>query len=282
MHMPEGQAACHINGLQARPLLNSATVPSAAAAAAAAPTASLTAIGTYQVTWQASDPCQDGYQLAPAGACTRLPADVMGACAKLLQGAQQMALKSASARQGSGLILGTKGTRPTLGPVLSTQLSKQLLLGTGLASLMRTIAMENLNLNLNAMDVSPLQRNVTKDMAIIASSKANPADVGLNNGVYGASSEASVHHLAVLDSCSHAASAKAAAVAGNATNGFPQEAGFQLVPIPRGALDSIRPAALDISEAKDGCHLMQVQATGLNFRDVLNCLGAYPGDPGRG
>ena len=281
MRMPEGQAACHISGLQARSLLQSATVPSSAAAA---PTASLPAIGTYQVTWQASDRCQDGNQFAPARAPTRLPADVMGACAKLLQSAQQMALSSASIRQESGLTLGTRGARPTLGPVLSRQLSKQLLMASGLASLMRTIALENLNLNLNAMDVSPLQHSVLKDMAIIASSRTNSASGGpkLTNGLFGESCEASVHHLAVLESCEDEASAESAAHAGTATDGLLQEAGFQLVPMPRGALDSIRPAPLAISRAQDGCHLMQVQATGLNFRDVLNCLGAYPGDPGRG
>lgn len=195
-----------------------------------------------------------------------------------------MTLKSASTGQHSRLTLGTKAARPTLGPVLSTQLSKQLLIGSGLASLMRTVAMENLNLNLDAMDASPLQRNISKGMLLIANSQTNCSSNGLevDNGMFGASSDASVHHLAVLEVCKDAVSGAGAADDGNAADDALQQAGFQLVPRPRGALDSIRLTAVDISEAQDGCHLMQVQATGLNFRDVLNCLGAYPGDPGRG
>ena len=56
---------------------------------------------------------------------------------------------------------------------------------------------------------------------------------------------------------------------------------FQLVPRPRGHLTSLRarpvPATRTLAphEAQ-----VAVAAVGLNFRDVLNVLGMYPGDPG--
>ncbi|KAK9866522.1 hypothetical protein WJX84_008502 [Apatococcus fuscideae] len=53
-----------------------------------------------------------------------------------------------------------------------------------------------------------------------------------------------------------------------------------LVPEPRGAFSNLRPRALP--EAQLGPEQIELHplAVGLNFRDVLNCLGMYPGDPG--
>ena len=64
---------------------------------------------------------------------------------------------------------------------------------------------------------------------------------------------------------------------------------FQLLPRPRGALSNLVPQPLtapDIdsvalaSAVPAGKVAMRVRAVGLNFRDVLNVLGMYPGDPG--
>jgi NADPH:quinone reductase-like Zn-dependent oxidoreductase len=54
----------------------------------------------------------------------------------------------------------------------------------------------------------------------------------------------------------------------------------QLVPSPRGSLSSLAAHQLDSSVESEGMVFLQVMAVGLNFRDVLNVLGAYPGDPG--
>ena len=54
---------------------------------------------------------------------------------------------------------------------------------------------------------------------------------------------------------------------------------FQLMPKPRGALQNLRPEAIGTALAADEV-LLQVHAVGVNFRDVLNVLGMYPGDPG--
>ena len=59
-------------------------------------------------------------------------------------------------------------------------------------------------------------------------------------------------------------------------------ADMQLIPEPRGSLSSLVPAAVDLSPGSLAAgHVgVRVQAVGLNFRDVLNVLGMYPGDPG--
>ena len=55
---------------------------------------------------------------------------------------------------------------------------------------------------------------------------------------------------------------------------------MQLLPEPRGSLGGLRAVAMQTGAAPAGCLVVAVQAVGLNFRDVLNVLGMYPGDPG--
>ena len=56
---------------------------------------------------------------------------------------------------------------------------------------------------------------------------------------------------------------------------------FHLMPQPRGALGNLQPVAVDANaRCRFGEVLVAVRAVGINFRDVLNVLGMYPGDPG--
>ena len=55
---------------------------------------------------------------------------------------------------------------------------------------------------------------------------------------------------------------------------------FQLVPMPRGSLDGLKPIRAGERTPAPGQTLVEVAAVGLNFRDVLNVLNMYPGDPG--
>jgi acyl transferase domain-containing protein/NADPH:quinone reductase-like Zn-dependent oxidoreductase/acyl carrier protein len=58
---------------------------------------------------------------------------------------------------------------------------------------------------------------------------------------------------------------------------------FQLLPLPRGSLANVVPVALtlpDTSTCGTDQMVLAVKAVGVNFRDVLNVLGMYPGDPG--
>ena len=55
---------------------------------------------------------------------------------------------------------------------------------------------------------------------------------------------------------------------------------FHLVPKPRGALGNLRPAPVPQDLPSPDEVVLSVRAIGVNFRDVLNVLGMYPGDPG--
>ncbi len=65
---------------------------------------------------------------------------------------------------------------------------------------------------------------------------------------------------------------------GNLT--VPRSADYALAPTERGAIDNLRLTERDVAPPNEGYVQVRVEAAGLNFRDVLNVLGLYPGDPG--
>ena len=60
----------------------------------------------------------------------------------------------------------------------------------------------------------------------------------------------------------------------------PRGADFRLAPTERGAIDNLRLTGVEVPAPGEGHVQVRVEAAGLNFRDVLNVLGLYPGDPG--
>ncbi|MGV0872594.1 SDR family NAD(P)-dependent oxidoreductase [Mycolicibacterium sp. XJ879] len=60
----------------------------------------------------------------------------------------------------------------------------------------------------------------------------------------------------------------------------PRSTDYVLAPTERGAIDNLRLTETDVPPPEPGCVQVRVEAAGLNFRDVLNVLGLYPGDPG--
>ena len=60
----------------------------------------------------------------------------------------------------------------------------------------------------------------------------------------------------------------------------PRGTDFVLAPTERGAIDNLRLTETDVPPPDEGYVQVRVEASGLNFRDVLNVLGLYPGDPG--
>lgn len=60
----------------------------------------------------------------------------------------------------------------------------------------------------------------------------------------------------------------------------PRAGDYVLAPTERGAIDNLRLTETDVPPPDDGYVQVRVEAAGLNFRDVLNVLGLYPGDPG--
>jgi NADPH:quinone reductase-like Zn-dependent oxidoreductase/acyl carrier protein len=60
----------------------------------------------------------------------------------------------------------------------------------------------------------------------------------------------------------------------------PRSTDYVLAPTERGAIDNLRLTETDVPSPDEGYVQVRVEAAGLNFRDVLNVLGLYPGDPG--
>ena len=60
----------------------------------------------------------------------------------------------------------------------------------------------------------------------------------------------------------------------------PRGGDYALAPTERGAIDNLRLTEKDVPPPDEGYVQVAVEAAGLNFRDVLNVLGLYPGDPG--
>ncbi|HEX2286668.1 MAG TPA: SDR family NAD(P)-dependent oxidoreductase, partial [Mycobacterium sp.] len=60
----------------------------------------------------------------------------------------------------------------------------------------------------------------------------------------------------------------------------PRGGDYVLAPAERGAIDNLRLTEADVPPPDEGYVQVRVEAAGLNFRDVLNVLGLYPGDPG--
>jgi acyl transferase domain-containing protein/D-arabinose 1-dehydrogenase-like Zn-dependent alcohol dehydrogenase/acyl carrier protein len=60
----------------------------------------------------------------------------------------------------------------------------------------------------------------------------------------------------------------------------PRGIDYVLAPTERGAIDNLRVTEKEVPPPDEGYVQVRVEAAGLNFRDVLNVLGLYPGDPG--
>jgi acyl transferase domain-containing protein/acyl carrier protein len=61
---------------------------------------------------------------------------------------------------------------------------------------------------------------------------------------------------------------------------IPRATDYVLAPTERGAIDNLRLTETEVPPPDEGYVQVRVEAAGLNFRDVLNVLGLYPGDPG--
>jgi acyl transferase domain-containing protein len=61
---------------------------------------------------------------------------------------------------------------------------------------------------------------------------------------------------------------------------MPRSDDFALAPTERGAIDNLRLTEKELTPPEPNEVQVRIEAAGLNFRDVLNVLGLYPGDPG--
>jgi acyl transferase domain-containing protein len=60
----------------------------------------------------------------------------------------------------------------------------------------------------------------------------------------------------------------------------PRTTDYVLAPTERGAIDNLRLTETEVPPPNSDLVQVRMEAAGLNFRDVLNVLGLYPGDPG--
>jgi len=61
---------------------------------------------------------------------------------------------------------------------------------------------------------------------------------------------------------------------------MPRTDDYVLAPTERGAIDNLRLTQTEVAPPATNEVQVRMEAAGLNFRDVLNVLGLYPGDPG--
>jgi NADPH:quinone reductase-like Zn-dependent oxidoreductase/acyl carrier protein len=61
---------------------------------------------------------------------------------------------------------------------------------------------------------------------------------------------------------------------------MPRSDDYVLAPTERGAIDNLRLTEADVTPPAANEVQVRIEAAGLNFRDILNVLGLYPGDPG--
>ena len=134
----------------------------------------------------------------------------------------------------------------------------------GLRALVKTLGHEIPSMQCQATD---------KHVAHSSSSTSNTAAVvqiltsGAQHAQQGSAQQAGVVHASRLLPL---AAAKSPALSGP----------YQLLPCPRGSLTNLKPVGVPSMTPGRGQVLLEVCAVGLNFRDVLNVLGMYPGDPG--
>ena len=218
----------------------------------------------YMMSHPASEPVQATQQSATTQGhrLSLHSTHVMGVYAKGLAAAKAAAALSEKGKPGS-LDLRTQGAVSGLlaQPAPCSQTRPALV---GLRALVKTLGHEIPNLRCQAMD---------RHAARVHDRTAGPhatitiLNADAQHAQHGSAEQAGVWHTSRLLPLTAAASP--------VTSGH-----YQLMPCPHGALTHLTPVSLDPMTPRRGQVLVEVHAVGLNFRDVLNVLGMYPGDPG--
>ena len=247
---------CNVSELKAKPLQASKTDISAPQSA---PESML-----YVMSRPALEPVQAAQQSASSLVHSiRLhSSDMVAVYAKALAAAKSAAAASENGKQTS-FVLRTVGALSALtaqpAPCSS---SNHVLLG--LRALLKTLGHEVPKMQCEAMDrhAAHLNQSTAGTAAAITISNG-----GAQHAQRGSAEQAGVMHASRLLPLAAANS--------------PVQAGpYQLMPCPRGSLANLTPMSLPPMIPKRGQVLVEVHAVGVNFRDVLNVLGMYPGDPG--
>ena len=247
---------CQVCGLKARALQ--------ASKAAAAEQRSAHESMLYVMSRPASEPLATAQESTPAvRRSIRLHStDAMQIYAKAIAAAKNAAA-AAEKGQDISFTLETVGALPNL-TAQSAPCRRPDSVLIGLRALLKTLGHEVPSMQCQATD---------KHAAHFSSSKTDTATViqisssGAQHAQQGSAQQAGVVHASRL--------LPLAAVKSPALSGP-----YQLLPCPRGSLTNLKPVGAPPMTPGRGQVLMEVYAVGINFRDVLNVLGMYPGDPG--
>ncbi|KAI8473970.1 MAG: hypothetical protein J3K34DRAFT_383389, partial [Monoraphidium minutum] len=272
-----GRRFCSVDGLESRAVSAAALAGGAAGATAASTAAPRRTVPrgeekedndiTYEIVWAADAPGAQSAALedvaAAAAAAPRMArAGAARAAANALQLLQAAAAAAPGGKAAAGLLFSTAlaapaGAAPT-GAAAAGALREQAAWG-----MLRTAAQEAAGLAVTAAHgdaADPDQGGgAPGSFRLLGPRAPQPFD-----GYGAAASGGAAFAPRLLRSCAAAATAP-----------------YQLVPQPRGALGNLVPVAVDTEAAPaPGGVLLAVKAVGINFRDVLNVLGMYPGDAG--
>ncbi|KAL4451846.1 hypothetical protein ABPG75_007508, partial [Micractinium tetrahymenae] len=286
-----GLAACRISRMEARPMGSTGPkrLPAAARLRAAMPAAPAVAAAAMA----GSDPMQQEQWLyslewlthtnggseatataaETAATCSGVQLALAGSAASSAAAAAAIAVgQQAVAGSFHSVTLLTRGTQPAAcaPPAAAVPAAADSIQAAGLWAFARTMAQELSTFDVQALDL-PQQAAAPASTAAMLLAPAGGAPVLLppSNQL-----ESSPYGHAMEGGSLVAASLQRSAVK-------PLLPPFQLFPQPRGALQSLAPLAVDVSTPlAPGQVLVAVRAVGINFRDVLNVLGMYPGDPG--
>jgi NADPH:quinone reductase-like Zn-dependent oxidoreductase/3-oxoacyl-(acyl-carrier-protein) synthase/acyl carrier protein len=270
-HLTSGisDALCVISELEAKSM---GKAPTSAGASASTARVLQPATCLYETIWSANNLIEPGesfladgktlWQLAQQQSAIIDPA---AAAADAISAAQRVLL---SGQEGSAIQLQSVGypgafSQP-FGNAATVNASSTSLMGSALGGLIRTLNREcpQMSWSLAAADpMAPSSATLPASRLMHLSRSASKFDL------FGSAAKSSARYTPALISSAA------------------QEAlgPYHLMPMPRGSLTSLvpLPVAVDVPQRHPQDQVvLNVRSVGLNFRDVLNVLGMYPGDPG--
>jgi NADPH:quinone reductase-like Zn-dependent oxidoreductase len=259
-----GTSMCSVSGLEAKLFSAAASAVKAPAVTASNATDPVTEL--YCTSWQASLPAENlqqqstllsasgGLEVAPT---LRGSTSEESLCATGLAALQQSSFGAALSISG----------RSTPAASIATKCSQ----GGLLYGLLKAAALENSAAGYSSYDSDIQSMGSAKTTLTLPDSALNTTAASSVADFHGLSERSRTAYQPTLQALQQVASE------GASLKSLPA---FHLFPSPRGALNNL--AALPVDTAKPGAGevVMAVKAVGINFRDVLNVLGMYPGDPG--
>ena len=257
---------CNIDQLLARSLVRLRTDEEAAVTGgveAETGVASLECI--YETTWQASSIVLNPSSILTEGSpvwslqkgaivgVAEAAAEAIAALQRVFSGSGPSAMQAQT--------LNTVSSSELAGPAIGSSSGR--LIAGGMSGLVRTLAAEKPRVQWSAVDInSSVIGALNTPIRIVQASQQHLDDID----AFGGSLRGSTLFLPALDRSKYAQESP-----------LP----FHLMPLPRGALTNLTRVPLKIDAAlEEDFVVVAVRAVGINFRDVLNVLGMYPGDPG--